>query len=68
MTAEPAATPPKAVSQRVRAGRLVQLALTILACGAIVYIIDWEKFVGALGRAHFGMLALACTLFVATAC
>src|SRR5690606_39114394 len=43
----------------------VQLALTVLACGAIVYVVDWERFVGSLSRAHFGWLALAYVLFVA---
>jgi uncharacterized protein (TIRG00374 family) len=61
----PAAERPGKIAHRIRAGRLVQLALTILACGAIVYIVDWEKFVGSLSRAHFGMLALAYALFVA---
>lgn len=65
MSDRPAPRPPIATAQRIRAGRLVQLALTILACGAIVYIVDWTKFVGSLSRAHFGMLALAYALFVA---
>lgn len=65
VTDGPAAEPSRPIARRIRAGHFVQFALTILACGFIVYIVDWERFVGSLSRAHFGLLALAYVLFVA---
>jgi uncharacterized protein (TIRG00374 family) len=49
----------------MRLGRLVQLALTVLACSAIVYVVDWGRFVASLRYADLGILGLAYALFVA---
>jgi len=51
--------------QRNWSVRLIQLTLTTLAVGLVVYLVDWAAFIETLGRVEPVVLALAYGLFVA---
>jgi glycosyltransferase 2 family protein len=50
---------------RTSRGRHVQLALTLLAIGAVAWVVDWGRFVDLVRTAQPSLLGLAAALFAA---